>query len=628
MANQPPNSSRSSAAAFTNVADIGAALVALTGFPAGTLGFEGPADGYRAFRPGDRLVAKGPAATSEYVVQLNLAGTDVVAVQTFPSAAGSSLPDIVYVTARPAKYPGLSSAVYPDLVTGEAALPATGGTLIVLDDDYVLTAPLVLRNNMRLFSYSRTGTQITNGTAGATIETQGNAEFTNIRFDNGVGEPAIRLVGPGTITMNGCECGAGAVPVAIDALTNAVALAVVLNESEVAGSIVGDAIDNSSLVGRQSRISAVVFGPGGGVSLKGCSHGSIDTLAAASLEECVSSGATSIGVTNEPLTLTMTNCRLSGGGTVDCGVLVARNVRMTGLYAVTVTNTADLEDTDIEDLGTLTTAAGAVTATRSTVSGPLITPNALVGRRSRFGKVIAGLISTELCTFTLDVTSTGTFFDVASYLANSNVDVATQLVWTHTICFGRVTVNAQSEFNACYVQAANGLTGAIIMVGGATVNLRGVCFVRAEDTLFSVSGVGTVSAQGSVSGGCRYDTSAVGFVVANTVSDVRGHSVIGPVAIPGNTDLTTLGGGTNELFDTFLLVDNAGGSAVQVYAAAYTPNGYEVVVSNYGALNSFTLVPFAGDAFNGGLLPAVVLASGESVRFRRVAINDWLVLRY
>lgn len=332
----------------------------------------------------------------------------------------------------------------------------------------------------------------------------------------------------------------------------------------------------------------------------------------------------SIGATTPPtLTLAMVGSRMSGGvGVVNCGELYMRNTRVTGAKTFTVTAAALLENTDLEDGSQLT--ADSLTASVSSISGTLFLNSLLLCTRAVFGKVTAGSISSERCSFGGDVTSLGTFSDTGSDFATGFVvSVATALDWTKTSSLSKVLVNADAFFNQCYVHvAAAGADGAIVG-NGSDIRLRG-CYVRADDSLFSVSGTGTVSAQGSVSGGCRFDVST-GLVVSQTVSDVRGNAEIGQVALPGDTTLDALGGGTNELYDTFILIGNPVLATVTLYQASVVPRGFEVLIKNSSATDAFDVVAPAPDTLDYVALGVHTIPPLGFARFRMNNTNNWIV---
>lgn len=149
MAVQPTNQNRFVVAEFDADADIGAALVNLTGFGPTVFGYQAPTDGYNAYNRGDVLIAKnGPGgATNFYRVTANATGTGKVAILMASTAGAGGPPDIVYVVANPLKYtaPTLSGYVYATIDLAVAAVTAVGGaSIFVLDGSYAaptLTIP-------------------------------------------------------------------------------------------------------------------------------------------------------------------------------------------------------------------------------------------------------------------------------------------------------------------------------------------------------------------------------------------------------------------------------------------------------------------------------------------------------
>ena len=73
-------------------ADVGVLLVQLTGFPAGTIGYQDVSDPYQKYPLGTQLFAKngGGASTNEYVVTSDVSGSGKVAVRIYSSGIGGT----------------------------------------------------------------------------------------------------------------------------------------------------------------------------------------------------------------------------------------------------------------------------------------------------------------------------------------------------------------------------------------------------------------------------------------------------------------------------------------------------------------------------------------------------------
>ncbi len=218
--------------------------------------------------------------------------------------------------------------------------------------------------------------------------------------------------------------------------------------------------------------------------------------------------------------------------------------------------------------------------------------------------------------------------DTGSEFRDTYTSTTAPSTFTGSYLFDVITLGAgqSAELRDCFVRVPVGATGAIVNAGG-TVDLID-CYVRADDTFFSVSGTGNVRTTNRVSGGCRFDTSG-GLVVLPTTSGVRARSQRGidaPINVTSDDTIENLLG-TAEVIDSVYLTPDANGWSVQEYPAAGFPVGYRHFIKNISGTFGVSIRPFgAGDTIDGltfGGGGAVTVGPNTFIELEKVSATGW-----
>lgn len=582
--------------------------VQMSGINAGRTGYIDTASAYQAYALGDIILAEDTG--TEWQVGLDDNDDKVIFVLNDTSSGAS----IVYVTAQPARYPGLSSPVFQTLPTAltnpavVAAAAAGGVTLILLDDVYDVTAATpTIPPELRLFAFSAGGAIITSSAAAPTLFTGGNTKLENVSVTNTGGATAIQTVGNGTIEI------AGAVSIAgIDSATNDHAINLQLRGGvTITGALLSGITGPLNITSNDSTVNAVT-GATGSVTSHGGSYANIEFTGSAN----VTANDTTFFSIDTTGTIDLQSCRVTAA-----------------IGNTTLPTNTILRESQVS--GGLNTLSAEIRG--STVSGPIGTLDLLLESSHAYGNVLSlGKCDVFFSSIGGSMTSSSGAFTSSQNIFNGPVsadeisDTGSQFLDTYTstlvdstftgsYIFGVMTLAAgqDAELRNCFMRVPVGATGAIVNAGGAVVLIDS--YVRADDTLISVSGTGTVSAQGHVGGGCTY---APTITAGATTSDVRGHSLL-TADIAGPTNFATLVGST-EAIDVFVLNPTVVLPTVDLNAASIFPIGYTQLIKNTSLLNTIQIQSLGADTLDGLSATPVSIAPNAFIRVMKVSNTAWI----
>lgn len=582
MAIRQPTNRKPAVAPFATDSDIGASLVQLTGYPTGVLGYQGASDGYQQYEQGDVLLAMnlGGAATNVYLVANNSTGTGIVAIRisSLPSG-GSTGADIVLVVAKSATYSplALSSAVFSTIAAAITAAPATGASILLLDDTY--TEALTTTKPIGLIGFS-SATRVTISQASTVVLTNncttGTVTLRNVTLSGGTAAAITHAASAITEAFNCAFTGAASVITQAGnatfrstqcAITGGVVVATqVHSQSTISGSSTAAtscAAANCTAIGAMSSANSAYYNCRFTSTLS--ITGTASTLA---LEECTITGAFSSAITAARAvrqctfvagctfagTITMERC--TNSSTCTAPSLTSQNCNMTGLLTTS--------GTVVINQGTY---LGGITYT-GTSGSFLIEESCIVGT----------------CSFTRAVTARQTSF-------------------TRTTAGAPITLNSAasqtSRFESCSFTATNGNgisvgTNDICQISGGTWNIS---------TFIATSGAGSTHlVSGMLPGGVRATTS----VVVATISAGIAYSQVTAGTMTGANTMSALGGGANNPLRDVFYVASADAfpalSTLAFYPGSEVSDGARVVVVNTGVQNSISLAASAGDTLNASAL--------------------------
>lgn len=533
--------------------------------------------------------------------------------QFLTPGGGSSKPSIVLVVAdKTGKYApfDLSSAVYDTLGDAVAALPTGGAAIILLDDTYSLGATQALPENTTLFGFSREGVIITSSLAGATLEPAGNLRLQNVTVINGGAGPAIAPTSAGTIDVYESTVGV------VDASASNVATALNVSNNSSVNAFVGGA-QPCSVTANSSSISTITLpAPGSSVVGRAASIGTLNCNGSVDLQQ---GDAASIGTVNAPsvtatgvtmtgsaynvTTATFNGCRFTG--VTPAIVSSGGSVSLRNCYMPTgsITSSSDIV-LSFGSYPAATANAGIVNAVSAVVSGVVNALTLATGKSSFSAAVSVGTMNADETTFT------------------STIAVATTAnIRSGSHCSGKITLAANAnlsvENSTVLVAVAGGGSGAIVNAGG-TVNLID-SYVRANDSLLSVSGTGNVVVTRGVAGGCFFGTG----LTISTVSGVNAENVrFGTLSGPATIQSVT---GQNEVVDHAHITPTLGSQPLTIYSAAILPLGFKLTISNGDYTSGFGIrvTPDGSETINGSNT-FITLSAANTITLKVISSNAWV----
>lgn len=596
------------------------------------------------YRLGDRIYARDTGRTWLYLAD-NTAAPGVATLVLIsegsaqPAPTAGVGPDIVLVVAdKVGKYAafGLSSAVYQTLALAVAALPAAPASIMLLDDTYTLGAAQAIPTGTTLFSFSRDGVVITSAVAGGqgTLEPAGDMQLRGVRVTNTGAGAAIRPTGAGSILIDNASVNAAAGE-GIDAATSNTATAVTLANRAVINSFLGGTSICSLASQAGCRASSVNL-PTAGSSVTGvaASFVSLDCNGVVTLQQGDVSdvGATTpptvfealgtliIGDTIAASAITLAGTRSTSAtmavATGAGGSVVCRNATFdpaASITAGTLVAPGSIVFTDGE-APALSAPNGVITTERAGVRGTIGATTLTMQDTAVTGAITAGVM-----------TATGGSISAIIDLATSGV-IRGGCEVTGQVTMGVASTSLLVERSSVHVAVAGVGFGAIHTINNCPVRLVD-CYVRADDTLISVSslGVSTVTVEGYVGGGCRFGTAADPVDANVIVSDVRAHSVRAEVGTTPSPGTYTFDG----LFPTGGLIDmwtfsglTASGAQVRIYSARIVPVGFELVVKNVDTVFGLDILPATSQSIDGVSTP-ITIGPNNFLRLRKVSLTAW-----
>lgn len=577
---QPPTNSEPAVASFSVDADIGASLGQLTGFPTGAFGYEAPSDGYNQYQQGDFLIAKngGGAATNLYLVTTNASGSGKVALRIFTSASGpsSSGADIILVVAKTATYApiALSSAVYSTIAAAITAAPATGASILLLDDSYAesltTTKPIGLiglssatrvninpTNLVPLTNNSNTGVvtlrnvTLAGGTAAAlTLGTGAIVEAFNCAFTGATGT----ITQTGAATFRGTQC----------AVTGGIV---------VATQVLNDVSTTSTTTAATS------------MTARACTLGACSS-ATSSYRNCTLTSTLSITGTASTLTLEETIVT----GNFTSAITAARTVRQCTFLAGC-------------------TFAGAITMERCTNASTCTAPSLTAQNCNMTGLLTtSGTVAINQGTYLGGITYTGTTGAVTIEEARIvGTCTFTRSVTARESSFTRTTAGAAVTLTSAAAQTSRFENCTFTSTTGNAIQVAAndTCVLSAGtwkiSTYIATAGAGTTQVIGQLPGGVRVTTTNV--ITSISATMVWSFSSTG---LSGANTMQTLGGGANNPLRDVWSINPVDAyptlAALTFYPGSDIADGWRVVVRNTSLQNSLQLVASVGDTLSADTL--------------------------